>query len=273
MERYVVGVDVGTGSARAGVFSATDGTRLGMASRPIRIGRPQGEFVEQSSANIWEAVGQSVREAVEKSGIDAGQIVGIGFDATCSLVVLDEGDEPLTVSPTGESDWNVIVWMDHRALAETDALNASGADVLKYVGGKLSPEMELPKLLWLKKKLPQTLGNSRQVPRPSPTFSFTGHRGSTRARSARRSASGRTLGHESRFDTAFLEEFGLNDSRITSPPKSGRSASASGRSRRTLPRIWASRRVARSRSGSSTPTRVGSACSGWRAARPKPPSR
>ena len=30
------------------------------------------------------------------------QIKGIGFDATCSLVVLDADFKPVTVSPTGE---------------------------------------------------------------------------------------------------------------------------------------------------------------------------
>lgn len=216
MERFVVGVDVGTGSARAGVFSAENGARLGMASRPIKIGRPQGDYVEQSSANIWSAVGESVREAVEKSGIDAGQVVGIGFDATCSLVVLGEGDRPLTVSPTGEPDWNIVVWMDHRALAETDALNSSGADVLKYVGGKLSPEMELPKLLWLQKNLPQTWEKAAKFLDLADFLVYAASGIDTRSLCTT-VCKWTYLGHESRFDTAFLEPFGLNDPRITSP--------------------------------------------------------
>ncbi len=56
----------------------------------------------------------------------------------------------------GDNNRNVIVWMDHRALAETAAINQGGYDVLKYVGGSLSPEMETPKLKWLKTHLPQT---------------------------------------------------------------------------------------------------------------------
>jgi len=34
--------------------------------------------------------------------IDISMVNGIGFDATCSLVVLDEHFSPVTVSPTGE---------------------------------------------------------------------------------------------------------------------------------------------------------------------------
>jgi D-ribulokinase len=46
--------------------------------------------------------------------------------------------------------------MDHRAIKETDEINAGDYAVLEYVGGKLSPEMETPKLLWLKRNLPQS---------------------------------------------------------------------------------------------------------------------
>jgi FGGY-family pentulose kinase len=160
-ERYVVGVDVGTGSARAAVFTLS-GERLGMDVCPIKMWRPQPEYAEQSSANIWESVGVTVQGAVEKAGIDPSHVLGIGFDATCSLVALGEGDAPLTVSPTGADAQNVIVWMDHRATGEADDINAGGHDVLKYAGGKISPEMEPPKLLWLKRNLPGTWASARK---------------------------------------------------------------------------------------------------------------
>ena len=43
------------------------------------------------------------------------------------------------------------MWMDHRASKEADIINATKHDVLKYVGGAISLEMEPPKLMWLKK--------------------------------------------------------------------------------------------------------------------------
>lgn len=81
------------------------------------------------------------------------EIVGIGFDATCSLVLIDKNHQPLTVSPTGENEQNVIMWLDHRAKSETDFINSFNHDILKYVGGKVSLEMEIPKLLWLKRNM------------------------------------------------------------------------------------------------------------------------
>ena len=153
---YVIGVDVGTASARAGVFDARSGARLGLATHPIQIWRPEAEFAEQSSGDIWQAVGQVVREAVSEAGIDPAHVVGLGFDATCSLVVLGEGDHPLTVSPSRDPARNIIMWMDHRAVSEAETINRGGYRVLDFVGGGFSPEMEPPKLRWLKTHLPET---------------------------------------------------------------------------------------------------------------------
>jgi FGGY-family pentulose kinase len=67
------------------------------------------------------------------------------------------------VSPSGRDEQNVIVWMDHRAIAEAAAINATGHEVLKYVGGTISPEMETPKMLWLEKHLPKSWARAARL--------------------------------------------------------------------------------------------------------------
>jgi FGGY-family pentulose kinase len=148
-----IGVDVGTGSARAGIFTAK-GKMLGQANQPIKMWKPQVDFVEQSTEDIWSACCAVVRAAMLQAEIKPTEVAGLGFDATCSLVALDASDQPVSLSPTGRDEQNVIVWMDHRAIPEADAINAAKHPVLRYVGGVISPEMETPKLLWVKKHLP-----------------------------------------------------------------------------------------------------------------------
>ncbi|MGO9000138.1 MAG: FGGY-family carbohydrate kinase [Polyangiaceae bacterium] len=150
-----LGVDVGTASVRAGLFDAA-GKMHGLGVEPITIFRPREDFVEQSSDDIWRAAGVAVREALEKAAATPSAVRGIGFDATCSLVALSGDDEPVSVSPTGADAQNVIVWMDHRATDQAARINATPHEVLRYVGGGVSPEMQTPKLLWLKEELPQT---------------------------------------------------------------------------------------------------------------------
>ena len=154
VERTYLGVDVGTGSVRAGLFDG-GGRTLGIGVEPIEIFRPAADHVEQSSDDIWRAAGRAVRAALAQAGVAPGLVAGVGFDATCSLVALDARDRPVSVSSTGEDNQNVIVWMDHRAIAEAARINGTGHRVLRYVGGVISPEMQTPKLLWLKTHLPQ----------------------------------------------------------------------------------------------------------------------
>src|SRR6476660_7298744 len=108
MRQGFIGVDVGTSSARAGVFDE-NGTLLATARHPITVWHEAGSVVEQSSSEIWAACATSVRTAMAEGAIPASAIKGIGFDATCSLVVLDTEGHPLTVSYSGDERRNVIV--------------------------------------------------------------------------------------------------------------------------------------------------------------------
>ena len=155
----LIGVDVGTGSARAGVFDAT-GKLLGVGKHPVTMWQEPGEIVEQSSDQIWQAVCAAVHEAMAASGIDPAAVKGIGFDATCSLVAVGDRGQGIPVGPSGDPTRNVIVWMDHRAQAEAEEINAGGHPVLDYVGGRISPEMETPKLLWLARHRPESFARA-----------------------------------------------------------------------------------------------------------------
>jgi len=146
-------VDVGTGSARVGLFDR-GGHLLGRAEQPILMQRPLADHAEHDSEDIWQAVGTAAKAARAEAGLAAENVVGISFDATCSLVALDREDRPISISTTGEDCWNTIVWMDHRAIAEAEECTQSGHVVLNSVGGVMSPEMEIPKLMWLKRHLP-----------------------------------------------------------------------------------------------------------------------
>ncbi|XP_025194131.1 FGGY carbohydrate kinase domain-containing protein isoform X2 [Melanaphis sacchari] len=149
---YFIGVDVGTGSVRAALVDNT-GRILKKSTKIIQTWNPEENFYQQSSEDIWRSCCKVVREVTE--GVPSEKVKGIGFDATCSLVVVDNDGLPLSVSKNGEREQNVILWMDHRAKKEADFINTTNHRVLKYVGGKISLEMETPKILWLKNNLPK----------------------------------------------------------------------------------------------------------------------
>ncbi|WP_337267311.1 FGGY-family carbohydrate kinase [Oryzifoliimicrobium ureilyticus] len=159
MPDHVVAVDVGTSSARAGVFDLS-GNLLARAETRIEMNRPQLNYAEHDSEDIWNAVCQSVRQARLLAAIDPASVAAIGFDATCSLVVRDTGGRQISVSPSGQERFDTLVWLDHRAMQEADFCTATKHEVLDHSGGFMSPEMQMPKLMWLKKYLPETWKNA-----------------------------------------------------------------------------------------------------------------
>lgn len=146
-----LGVDVGTGSARAGLFDES-GKLLGSASSPIQIWK-EGDCIEQSSTDIWHAICAAVDSACSLANVDGEEVKGVGFAATCSLVAVDADGSPVSVSWNGDSRRNIIVWMDHRAVKQAEKINSRNSPVLQYCGGAVSPEMQPPKLLWVKENL------------------------------------------------------------------------------------------------------------------------
>lgn len=99
---------------------------------------------------------------MSQASVDPSTVRGIGFDATCSLAVFShDTDEPIPVTGPNflndGNDRNVILWLDHRPIAEAEKINATNHNLLRYVGGKMSVEMEIPKVLWLKNNMPEEL--------------------------------------------------------------------------------------------------------------------
>jgi D-ribulokinase len=209
MAEHFIGIDVGTGGARAGIFDR-HGAMVATAKRDIALYRNGPDIAEQSSEDIWRAVCASVRDAMAAAALGPDAVAGIGFDATCSLVVLGPGGTPLPVGAHGDASRDIIVWMDHRALDQATRINRTGHAVLAYVGGTISPEMETPKLLWLKQHLPRTYDEAWQF------FDLTDFLTWRASDSLARSVCTVTckwtyLAHEARWDADYFHQIGLGD--------------------------------------------------------------
>jgi len=206
---FYLGVDVGTGSVRAALFDQA-GAMAASAVEPIQIWKPAPDFVEQSSDDIWRMVCRCARRCLDDAKISPAAVRGIGFDATCSLVALDEHNHPVTISPSGCDEQNVIVWMDHRAIPQAGRVNQTGHPVLRYVGGIISPEMETPKLLWLKENMPQTWAKAARF-FDLPDFLVYRATGNDTRSLCSTVCKWTYLGREQKWDASFFEQIGLGD--------------------------------------------------------------
>lgn len=144
-------VDVGSARARAAVFAA-DGRLLARASHGFSTQNgPDGQS-GYDFAEIWQAVADALIQARQMAGAAPGDVTALAFDATCSLYIDSPGFAP-----------DIIAWHDHRATAEAVEFGATGHALAALAGGKVSPEMQTPKLMWLARHRPDIWAGLRAV--------------------------------------------------------------------------------------------------------------
>ena len=142
-KNYYIGVDIGTGSARACLVDAS-GHIAASDTQDTKTWRDENDhrIFEQSTTDIWSKICIAVKNILQKSGIDKSAVKGIGFDATCSLAVTDFKGNPVSVTKGKDigsvGERNIILWADHRAEKEAELINSTDSIVLNYVGGTMS---------------------------------------------------------------------------------------------------------------------------------------
>ncbi|WP_336071516.1 glycerol kinase GlpK [Nitratireductor rhodophyticola] len=143
MSGYVLAIDQGTTSSRSIVFDA--------AMKPLATGQkefpqhyPDSGWVEHDPEDIWKGVVSTVRSALRKAKLSAGDIAAIGITNQRETVVVWERD-------TGKPIHNAIVWQDRRTASMCEKLKAEGLEetFTAKTGLLLDPYFSGTKLTWI----------------------------------------------------------------------------------------------------------------------------
>lgn len=112
---------------------------------------------------------------------------------------------------TGNNNQNVILWMDHRAAKEAARINETKHELLNCVGGKVSLEMQCPKLMWLKENLHGTCWSRVGKLFDLPDFLTWKSTGDDTRSLCSVVCKCNYDGINGRWSTDFLEQIGLDD--------------------------------------------------------------
>lgn len=114
MPSYLMGIDLGTSSVRAGIFSR-EGVIISISSRTYPIDAPSPEIAEQNPETWWQCTCEAIKESILKSGLKGTDIAGISFSGQMhGTVMLDRNGVP--VHPA-------IIWADSRSAGVTDEIS------------------------------------------------------------------------------------------------------------------------------------------------------
>lgn len=140
-----IGIDVGSSSARVGVYNYNNDALLGMAQEPVR-------YYHDSSKKSWKfwqkstEIIKALQKCLQKLRITEYDVKSCGVSATCSLAIFERDRTSNRLIPYPNEE-NVIFWMDSSAVNECKWLNMEcSQQLLDHLGGKFIPEMGIPKL-------------------------------------------------------------------------------------------------------------------------------
>jgi gluconokinase len=149
----VLGVDIGTTSAKAVAFDA-GGRELGRGEQGYPLLEPEHGQAVQDPDVVVEGTLAAIRAAVAGARDQGAAIAAVSFSgALHSLVGLDAQGKALTP---------LVTWGDMRATEQAERLRTEHPELHDRTGTPLHPMSPLPKLVWFAEHEPETFAAVRR---------------------------------------------------------------------------------------------------------------
>lgn len=153
---YLMGIDVGTSGTKTVLFDEK-GTVIASALREYPLYQPHNGWAEQRPEDWAQAVLDTLKEVMEKSGAEAEEVKSIGLSGQMhGLVMLDQQGQVIRPS---------IIWCDQRTGEEVEDM----LDVMpreQWIQITANPPLTgwtAAKLLWVKKHEPENYKRCRHI--------------------------------------------------------------------------------------------------------------
>ncbi len=140
---YLLALDQGTTSSRSIIFGS-DGRLLASAQQEFTQHYPKAGFVEHNADEIWQSQLATARQAINRAGLQASDIIGIGITNQRETTVIWD-------RMTGKPVHRAIVWQDRRTAYLCATLKSSGHEptIRSRTGLVLDPYFSATKIRWL----------------------------------------------------------------------------------------------------------------------------
>lgn len=146
MTDYMVGIDIGTTSTKAVLFSEK-GEVIQQANIGYPLHTPDSSTAEQNPEEIFRAVLQALSTIMKLHSNKTLSFISFS-SAMHSVIAMDEQDQPLTPC---------ITWADNRSEAWSRKIKneLNGHEIYKRTGTPIHPMSPLSKIAWLVNELPE----------------------------------------------------------------------------------------------------------------------
>lgn len=149
MNRYTIGIDVGTGGTRA-LMVDEKGTLIGSATHEhAQFASPQNGWAEQDPHDWWNACQKAIGKLLKETGVSKNDIAAVGLAGQMhGAVLLDEEEEVLRPA---------LIWCDQRSADECRVLNETIGEqrIVELTSNPALPNFTLTKLMWVRTHEPE----------------------------------------------------------------------------------------------------------------------
>lgn len=154
--KYLMGIDNGGTFSKAALFDE-DGNQISVASVPTVTITPKPGYTERDMDELWEVNAKAVRQAIDKSGINAKDIAGVSFSG--------HGKGLYMVGYDGKPSYNGIVSTDTRAWEQVEKWYQTGVNkkVYEKTYQEILAVQPVSLLAWFKENKPEVLENTKYI--------------------------------------------------------------------------------------------------------------
>ncbi|MEG0769066.1 MAG: xylulokinase [Ruthenibacterium sp.] len=152
----LLGIDLGTSGTKTVLFDS-DGNAVASAVAEYPLYQPQNGWAEQDPADWWAAVQSTIRAVLQKSGIAATDIKGIGISGQMhGLVLLDANGAVLRKS---------ILWCDGRTGEECREITEVIGEkrLIEITANPALTGFTAGKILWVRRHEPEIFAKTAHI--------------------------------------------------------------------------------------------------------------
>ena len=145
---YVIGIDLGTSGTKTVLFNR-EGQVVASATVEYPMYQERNGWAEQEPLDWWNAACQTLGAVLEKSGVDAGDIKGVGISGQMhGLVMLDKEGKVLRRS---------IIWCDQRTAAQCEEITqrVGKERLIEITANPALTGFTASKILWVREHQPE----------------------------------------------------------------------------------------------------------------------
>ena len=156
MERYVLGIDIGTTSVKTLLISSA-GEIVGEATESHNLLSPYPGWAEEVAETWWENTVKTLRSLNALYPNEMSKIESIGTSGMVPAIVL--------LGEKGNVLRNSIQQNDARAISQIEKITnlLDQEELFERTGGKTNQQHVLPRLLWVKENEPEIFESVRYV--------------------------------------------------------------------------------------------------------------